>query len=72
MVILMSTAMVRQWDSVDLTIIKLTAFMGFDHQLIDRCQLSIVELAHFLGFDVWHIYGARVLEVFESLRNEQA
>ena len=50
----------------------LTAFVSFDHQLVDRFQLGVVKVAHFLGLDVRHVHGACVLEVLEGLGDEQA
>jgi len=45
--------------------------VSLDHELIDRLQLSVVELAHLHLLDVGHVRGAGVLEVLESLRDEE-
>jgi len=47
--------------------VELTAFVSFDHQLVNRFQLGVFKAAHFLGFDVGHVHGACVLEVLECL-----
>lgn len=48
-----------------------TSLVSFDHKLVNRCQLGVVEFAHLIGLDVWHVGGARVLEILESFRDEQ-